>query len=150
MSIDPRKLSTNALLDTVFSLFGKRSFAQVIGAGIIGVLIVLLYFLRSGNEILAGELGFWLAGGALGGLIAGVTLAYPRTFFGTISGAIGLFCLLAPISSGDGKAVPLTAYIVKISLGAIFILVSLLLFSQALRTRRAAQQRTTTKNHHAK
>jgi hypothetical protein len=124
------------LLQSFFSLFGKKAIGQVIGATAIGAIMVGLHFVRAGERPPAGEFSTWLIGGAAAGLTAGLILVSPRVFFGTLFGLLGLAITIVPMSHADGTSAPLSAHAVKVGVGAAFMLLSVILVASQLRKMR--------------
>ncbi len=121
------------LLDAFFSLFGKRAVGQIIGATVIGAIMVGLHFLRAGERPPIGEFSTWLIGGAAAGFTGGLILVSPRVFFGTLFGLLGLVISIVPMSHADGTPAALSAHAVKVGIGAAFMLLSIILVLSRLR-----------------
>jgi hypothetical protein len=96
-----------------------------------------LYLIKESHKISTSEYGFWLVGGGMAGLTAGVMLAIPRAFFGIILTGIGLFCILPPLSYGDGIVAPLGAHIIKTCFGIILFLPGVLLLRREIQDRKS-------------
>jgi hypothetical protein len=126
----------HVILDALFSLFGKKAMGQVIGATVIGAIMVGLHFLPAGERPPVGEFSTWLIGGAAAGFTAGLILVSPRVFFGTLFGLLGLAIAIVPMSHADGTPAPLSAHAVKVGIGAAFMLFSIILVLSRLRNMR--------------
>ena len=121
------------LLEAVFSLFGKKALGQVIGATVIGVMVVGWHFLRKGERPPVGEFSTWLICGAAAGFTAGLILVSSRVFFGALFGLLGLAIAIVPMSHGEGTPAALGEYAVKIGIGVGLMLFSMILVVSRLR-----------------
>lgn len=123
------------ILEPLFARFGKRAIGQLAGATVVGALLPALHFLKKG-EFPPGGYVVWTVGGAIAGFTAGLILLSTKRFFGSIFALLGLALLIVPMSRADGLPVGLPAYLIKLSVGAAFLIFGVALLARARRQKR--------------
>ena len=115
----------HALLDAVFSLFGKKALGQVIGATLVGAMVVVFHFLWTTERPPVGELSTWVIGGASAGFTEGLILVSPRVFFETLFGLLCLLVIIVPMSHADGTPATSSEHAITVAIGAAFTVLSI-------------------------
>lgn len=121
-----------ALHDRIFSLFGKKSLGQVVGAAVIGAMAFGFQFIVDHKRPPVGELTTWTLVGAAAGLTAGLMLLSPRIFFGAFFGLLGILISIVPMSKADGTPVTIGEHAIKVGIGTAFMVVGIVLMRRKL------------------
>jgi hypothetical protein len=122
----------DAILEWLFSLFGKRRGGQLAGAALVGAFLGALpligFMLGRGKNLPGVAYLAFIAAGALVAFIGDLFLLSPKRFFGTICIFLGITLVIVPLSQKDGSSASMQAYAVKTAIGLVFLLPGVLLF----------------------